>query len=399
MKIFTVGQLVAYIKNMFSQDYLLRSVTVSGEISNLKYHSSGHVYFTLKDEAGILPAIMFKSNAEKAGWRLADGDKVEASGFVTIYEKSGNYQINVRTIKKSGAGAQHEELERLKKKLEEMGMFDKSYKLALPKYAFRIGVVTSSTGSVIHDIRQVAARRNPGVEIILQPAKVQGEGAAATIIDGIKKLVADNVDVIIIGRGGGSDEDLSAFNDETLAKTIFDCKVPIVSAVGHGDDRSITDLVADVYAPTPSAAAELTVFLFEEFAHEVSARFMMMEDRMQSLIDKKRNALKQRSLRLAALSPSAKIKLKRLAYTNRSEKLDGIMNKKLNAARHLMNIYIEKYKALSPVEKIGHGFAAVTDEAGNKVTTIDSVKAGDRLKLTMREGYIEATATNIEKRE
>ena len=163
MKIFTVGQLVAYIKNMFSQDYLLRSVTVSGEISNLKYHSSGHVYFTLKDEAGILPAIMFKSNAEKAGWRLADGDKVEASGFVTIYEKSGNYQINVRTIKKSGAGAQHEELERLKKKLEEMGMFDKSYKLALPKYAFRIGVVTYSKVSVIHYIRHVAYRRNHGV--------------------------------------------------------------------------------------------------------------------------------------------------------------------------------------------------------------------------------------------
>ena len=398
MKTYTVGQINAYIKNMFAQDYLLHSVIVSGEVSNLKYHSSGHIYFTMKDESGILSAVMFKSNAVKMSFKLKDGDKIEASGSVNIYEKSGSYQLYVNSVKRSGDGKAHEELERLKKKLSEMGMFDQSYKQPIPKYSFRVGVVTSATGSVIHDIRQVAARRNPGVEIILCPAKVQGDGAAASIIEGIKKLAKDGVDVIIIGRGGGSDEDLSAFNDDALAKAIFDCAIPIVSAVGHGDDESITDMVADVHAPTPSAAAELTVFSFEEFVRNVSMREMSLEKQMLKIIDGKRNALKQRALRMDALSPSAKIKLKKLAYKNRSERLESLMTKKLVGAKHRMHIYIEKYKALSPIERIGHGFAAVTDEGGNKVTDVAKVKKGDLLRLTMREGLIEATATKIEMR-
>ncbi|MBO4905362.1 MAG: exodeoxyribonuclease VII large subunit [Lachnospiraceae bacterium] len=398
MNVYTVGQINAYIKNMFSQDYLLHSVIVSGEVSNLKFHSSGHIYFTLKDESGILSAVMFKGNASRMTFKLSDGDHIEAAGYVNIYEASGKYQLYVNSIKKAGAGAQHEELEKLKKKLAEMGMFDPRYKRPIPKYAFTVGVVTSPTGSVIHDIRQVAARRNPGVEIVLCPAKVQGDGAAESVIAGINTLAAGAADVIIIGRGGGSDEDLSAFNDEKLARCIFDCEVPIISAVGHGDDESITDMVADVHAPTPSAAAELAVFLFEEFVRDVSMRQITMERLMGKILDRDRARLKQMTLRMDALSPSSKVKMQRMAYNSRAERLDALMRKRLDATRNKLLIYIEKYKALSPLEKIGHGFAAVTDEHGGRVTEIEKVKKGDLLTLTMREGVIEATAQRIEKR-
>ncbi|MCR5672704.1 MAG: exodeoxyribonuclease VII large subunit [Lachnospiraceae bacterium] len=398
MKIYTVRQINAYIKNMFSQDYFLRSVTVSGEVSNLKYHSSGHIYFTLKDESGILPAVMFRTNAAKMTWQLANGDKIEAAGSVSVYERSGNYQLYVNSVKKAGAGAIHEELEKLKKKLAEMGMFDPIYKKPIPAYAFKVGVVTSPTGSVIHDIRQVAARRNPGVEIILCPAKVQGEGASASIIEGIHALEEKDVDVIIIGRGGGSDEDLFAFNDEGLARAIFDCEIPIISAVGHGDDESITDMVADVHTPTPSAAAELAVFLFEDFVRDVNMRTMTMEKIMQRRIDRARDVCRQKELRLEAQSPRAKVKLQKSGYEKRAQRIKDLMAKRLDGSKHKMLIYIEKYKALSPIEKIGHGFAAVTDANGKKITDVTDVNAGDRLRLTMREGIIEAEAVRIEKR-
>ena len=399
MGIFTVGQINAYIKNMFEQDYLLHSVIVSGEVSNLKYHASGHVYFTMKDETGVLSAVMFKGNASKMTWRLSDGDKIEASGSVRTYERSGSYQLYVNSVKKAGAGAAHEELEKLKKKLKEMGMFDASYKQSVPKYSFNIGVVTSPTGSVIHDIRQVAARRNPGVNIILVPAKVQGEGAASSIISGIHELETENVDVIIVGRGGGSDEDLSAFNDEELARAIFDCPIPVISAVGHGDDESITDMVADVHAPTPSAAAEIAVFAFDDFVRDVNMLQMAMEERIRHRIERARKELGEKELRLEASSPSAVIKLHRMALSNRAAKVSNLMHKRLDASKSKMLIYIEKYKALSPVERIGHGFAAVTDDAGKKVYEASSVKKGDVLTLTMRDGRIEAVAQKVEKRD
>lgn len=398
MNIYTVGQINAYIKNMFSQDYFLQSVIVAGEVSDLKYHSSGHVYFTLKDETGILSAVMFSSNASKMTWKLSTGDKIEALGSIGTYEKRGDYQLYVKSVKKAGAGAQHEELEKLKKKLAEMGMFSQTYKRPVPAYCFRVGVVTSPTGSVIHDIRQVAARRNPGVEIVLCPAAVQGDGAAASIISGIHTLEKEDVDVIIIARGGGSEEDLSAFNDEALANAVFDCPIPIVSAVGHGDDESITDMVADVHAPTPSAAAELTVFLFEEFVRDVNMRQMTLEQMMRRRIEKASAALANREQRMNALSPTSKIKLQKMAYITRAQRMEALMRKRLDSSKHRMHIYIEKYKALSPLEKIGHGFAAVTDEAGNKITDIEKVGVGDRLRLTMREGLIEAVATSVEKR-
>lgn len=341
---------------------------------------------------------MFKSDLIRMTWQMKDGDKVEAGGYLDIYEGKSVYQLKVRTVRKAGAGKQHEELLKLIEKLSEMGMFAPEYKRPIPKYSFRIGVVTSPTGSVIHDIRQVAERRNPGVEIILSPATVQGESAAASIIAGIENLEKSGVDVIIIGRGGGSDEDLSAFNDEALANVIFNCSIPVVSAVGHGDDLSIADMVADAYAPTPSAAAEITVFLFEDYVKDVENRMMSVNRLMQKHLDRKKNDTAQRGLRLEALSPSAKIKMQRMAYMNRADRLDAIMRKRLDDTRSKILIYVEKYKALSPVERIAHGFAAVTDASGKKITTVTTVRAGDKLNLTLKDGHIEATATAVEKR-
>ncbi len=399
MNVYTVGQVNAYIKNMFTQDYFLHSVIVSGEVSNLKYHSSGHIYFTMKDESGILSAVMFRQNARKMPFKLENGDKIEAAGSVSIYEKSGSYQLYVNDIQKAGAGDEHAELEKLKQKLEEMGVFDPMYKKSVPKYCFRVGVVTSPTGSVIHDIRQVAARRNPGVEIVLVPASVQGEGAAASVISGIQALEKECVDVIIIARGGGSDEDLSAFNDEALAMAVFECMVPIVSAVGHGDDVSITDLAADVHAPTPSAAAELTVFLYEDFVREVNMCCINLERIMAERIERARQMLHQSSLRMDALSPQARIAYKRLSYEKRLDGITSLMRSRLDRAAAKMLIYIEKYKALSPVEKIEHGYAAVTDKDGKKITSVTQVKPGDSLKIIMRRMTMDATVDKVEERQ
>ena len=227
---------------------------------------------------------------------------------------------------------------------------------------------------------------------------VKAEEDAKPVPEGISALESAGVDVMIVGRGGGSIEDLWAFNEEIVARAIFDCEIPVISAVGHGDDESITDMVADVHAPTPSAAAELAVFLFEDFVRDVNMRMITMEKLMQRHIDRARDTYRQKSLRMDALSPQSKVKLQKMEYEKRERRLRDLMAKRLDASRHKMLIYIEKYKALSPLEKIGHGFAAVTDEGGNKITDVTKVKAGDKLRLTMREGLIEATATKVEKR-
>ena len=401
MNIYTVRQINAYIKKMFSQDIFLHSVVVSGEVTGFKRAASGHLYFSLIEKNELLNVVVYQENAAKVSFDIKNGDKVEITGYIDIYGPRSEYQLKGTRIKLSGEGEgeRHEELQKLIGKLSEMGMFSEEYKIPIPKYSFRVGVVTSATGSVIHDIMQTAEERNPGVEIILHSAKVQGDGAAASVIEGINALVNDNVDVIIIGRGGGSDEELSAFNDEALAHAVFDCTTPIVSAVGHGDHRSITDMVADAFAPTPTAAAVMTVFSLEEFIKDVDTRFATLDRMMQKHIDRKRHELKQRELRLDALSPSTKIKHQRLAYNNRVEKLETLMKKRLESSRSKLLIYIEKYKALSPVERIAHGFAAVTDKNGSRVTDVSMVNAGDPIRLTMKDGYIDATATAVKKRD
>lgn len=257
--IYSVGQVNNYIKNMFQQDFLLNKVSIKGEVSNCKYHTSGHIYFSLKDETGALACVMFAGQRKGLAFSMKNGDKVVVSGSVSVYERDGKYQLYAKEITLEGAGLLYERFLALKAELEEMGMFAKEYKQPIPAYAKTVGIVTAPTGAAIQDIRNVAGRRNPYVQLILYPALVQGDGAKESIIEGIEKLDAYGVDVMIVGRGGGSVEDLWAFNEEEVARAIFNCKIPIISAVGHETDTTIADFVADLRAPTPSAAAELAV--------------------------------------------------------------------------------------------------------------------------------------------
>ena len=395
--IYTVGQVNAYIKNMFTQDYMLRSIIVSGEASNVKYHSSGHVYFTMKDKTGAISCVMFATSARSLTFRLTEGAQIEASGSVNVYEKTGSYQLYVTSISLSGTGALYEKYEALKKELSEMGLFDASYKRPIPKYAQKIGVVTAPTGAAIQDIKQITYRRNPHVELVLYPAQVQGEGAKESIVAGIKALEQKAVDVIIVGRGGGSIEDLWAFNERCVAEAIFDCSIPIISAVGHEVDTTIADYVADLRAPTPSAAAELAVFSYEDFLADMQLRAEKLCKLVSDKADSKKMLIESKALRLEKLSPLYRFRVKKLDYVNRCRELDNLIQKKLEGSKNKLNLYIERYKALSPLEKISHGFAAVTDERGNKIADAGDVKKGDKLKLVMRNGVITATAQEIEK--
>ena len=263
--IYSVGQINRYIKGMFSQDILLRNVYIRGEVSNCKYHSSGHIYFSLKDASGTLSCIMFAGNRRNLQFPMKNGDRVICGGTVDVYEKGGSYQLYARDIRLEGAGLLYEQFIALRNELKEMGMFEKEYKKPIPKYAMKVGVVTAPEGAAIRDIQNISHRRNPYVQLYLYPARVQGEGAKASIVRGIRVLDDFGVDVIIIGRGGGSLEDLWAFNEREVAEAVFACSTPVVSAVGHETDVTIADFVADMRAPTPSAAAELCVFDYEKF--------------------------------------------------------------------------------------------------------------------------------------
>ena len=258
--VYTVRQVNAYIKNMFTQDYMLNRIYVKGEVSNCKYHTSGHIYFSLKDESGTIACVMFAGQRGGLAFRMTEGQQVIVFGSVSVYERSGSYQLYAKEIRLDGEGVLYERYQQLKRELGEMGMFAPEYKKPIPAYVKNIGIVTAPTGAAIRDIMNIAGRRNPFVQLYLYPALVQGEGAKESIVRGIQLLDKQGVDVIIVGRGGGSMEDLWAFNEEMVARAVFDCETPVISAVGHETDTTIIDYVADLRAPTPSAAAELAVY-------------------------------------------------------------------------------------------------------------------------------------------
>ena len=303
--VYSVGQVNNYIKNMFAQDFMLHQISIKGEVSNCKYHSSGHIYFTLKDQTGTINAIMFAGNRKGLSFQMKEGDKVVVTGSVEVYERDGKYQIYAREIELDGAGGLYLKFEALKRELEEMGMFAEEYKQPIPRFARRIGIVTAPTGAAVQDIRNIAARRNPYVQLILYPALVQGEGAAASIVNGIHALEQLGVDVMIVGRGGGSIEDLWAVNEAIVARAIFECTVPVISAVGHQTDWTIADYVADLRAPTPSAAAELAVFDYVQTKHMLAELKHRMDMRLKQRIEGMRAVLEQYKLRMRYLSPGA----------------------------------------------------------------------------------------------
>ena len=394
--VYSVAQVNSYIKNMFVQDFMLRSLFVKGEVSNCKYHPSGHIYFTLKDERGTISCVMFAGNRSGLAFRLQEGQQVVVGGSVDIYERDGKYQIYAKQIVLDGAGLLYEKFEQLKKELDEMGMFDSFYKQSIPKYVRTLGVVTADTGAAVKDIINIASRRNPYVQIILFPAIVQGEQAAASIIKGIQTLETYGVDVMIVGRGGGSIEDLWAFNEREVAQAIFDCKVPIISAVGHETDTTIADYVADLRAPTPSAAAELAIFEYRQ----MEERIRECKDSLRRLLSNKlrlyEGKLENIRVRLKYLSPLNQIREKRTHAMKLEEQLENGMNDAIALKRHRLELYIEQMKGLSPLDKLNQGFSYVSDEEGKTVTDINKIKIGSLLSVHVKNGLVKAKAVEKE---
>lgn len=396
-KVYSVGQVNQYIRNMFQSDFLLNQISVQGEVSNCKYHSSGHIYFTLKDREGTLQAIMFAGNrASGLKFKLCDGMQIIASGNVTIFERDGKYQLYARQIEQAGLGARYEQFLALKQQLEEMGMFDSMFKKPIPQYVKILGVVTASTGAAIRDIINVATRRNPYIQIVLYPALVQGDGAVRSICKGIRTLDEYGVDVIIVGRGGGSIEDLWAFNEEAVARSIFDCNTPVISAVGHETDFTIADFVSDLRAPTPSAAAELAVCDLTVLIRQLNDLQYTIQSAMKQKIDNYRAVLQSYRMQLNYLSPENVLNehLKRLA--DLKDGLDRSMNTKVRELEALLAVYCSKLDALSPLARFASGYSFVTDDTGNSITEISQVKKNDMVTIHVKDGNINAKVTDTE---
>lgn len=397
--IYSVGQINNYIKNMFAQDFLLKRISIKGEVSNCKYHSSGHIYFTLKDSSGTISAIMFAGSRKGLSFQMKDGDQVVVTGSVEIYEKSGSYQIYARQIERDGEGNLYLKFEELKRELEEMGMFDASYKQPIPRFVRKVGIVTAPTGAAVRDIKNIATRRNPYVQLILYPALVQGEGAAESIVSGIHALERMDVDVIIVGRGGGSIEDLWAFNEEIVARAIFDCPIPIISAVGHETDWTIADFVSDLRAPTPSAAAELAVFDYSLVHDQMENLHRRMNNNLYRQIELARTKADTYRRNLGYLSPANRLNENRKRLADLEDKIDSALKNRIAGVRHEMALYATRLEALSPAKKISQGYAFVTDSKGKALKSVTSIDIDDELEICLIDGSIKAAVLEVNKYE
>lgn len=395
--VYTVGQINSYIKNMFRQDFVLNKISVKGEISNCKYHTSGHVYFTLKDDTGTIASVLFAGNAANVPFRLENGMQVTASGKIDVYERDGKYQLYVYSVEKAGVGDLYRRFEQLKNELEEMGMFAPEYKKPIPEFARTIGIVTASTGAAVQDIINISKRRNPYVQLVLYPAVVQGELAKESIVKGIRTLDRLRPDVIIVGRGGGSIEDLWAFNEEIVAKAIFDAETPIISAVGHETDYTIADFVADLRAPTPSAAAELAVADIIQVEGMIAAYAKRLNTAMERIVTDLRMNLEQKAIKLKYLDPVSRLNDNRQRTMELEERLQRAMNTIIAARRHELAIRAERLYGLSPLKALKSGYAYVEDEHAAALKSTDSVNTGDLLRIYMADGHLSAKVTGVER--
>lgn len=393
--VYSVGQVNAYIKNMFNADFALNNIYIKGEISNCKYHTSGHIYFTLKDSTGVISAVMFAGNRKGLKFKLEEGQKVIALGSVSVYERDGKYQLYAKQIILEGTGLLYQRFEQLKTQLEEMGLFDKMYKKPIPKYATKVGICTASTGAAIQDIINISKRRNPFVQLYLYPCLVQGQGAAVDIVNAIRCLDSMDLDVIIVGRGGGSIEDLWAFNEEIVAKAIFDCDTPVISAVGHETDFTIADFVADMRAPTPSAAAELAVFDYSEFMEKQLNYSRLLFSSIDNKLKIYRKSLKSYEMSVNLFSPVNQLQSRRQYSDELITKLSKELNDVLNDRKHKLQIYAERLNGMSPLNKISKGFAYVTDGNKKPLTSVSQVKADDEMSLIIKDGTIKAKVVEV----
>ena len=397
-KAYTVGQVNSYIKNMFTQDFMLNHIYVKGEVSNCKYHTSGHIYFSLKDETGTLSCVMFAGNRKGLSFRMQEGQKVLLLGSVSVYDRDGKYQLYAREIVLDGEGLLYQRFLALKRELEEMGMFDACYKQPIPRYIRRLGVVTAPTGAAVQDIRNISLRRNPYLQIILYPALVQGEGAAGSIARGIRMLDELGVDTIIVGRGGGSIEDLWSFNEEIVARAIFECRTPIISAVGHETDTTIADYAADLRAPTPSAAAELAVADIRLLLDQILECHRQLNRLLMDRIVRMNQRAQQYRQALLHVSPVNQIREKRQMASDAQDRLELMMHHVLEQKKGELKLYAGKLDGLSPVKRFSQGFSYTADREGHAVTDVHQVKENDPLLIYVSNGTIRARAEEVQER-
>ncbi len=391
-RILSVNGLNEYVKMLIDGNPVLSNVYVRGEISNLNYHSSGHYYFSLKDESARVSAVMFKSAVMKLKFRPENGMKVVLHGRVSVYPRDGAYQLYATSLEPDGVGALTLAYEQLKRKLEAEGLFRQEYKKPLPKIPSAVGIITSPTGAAVRDIINVCGRRFPFAKLVLFPSLVQGEGAEKDLCEGIRYFSdTKSVDVIIIGRGGGSIEDLWAFNSEKLAREIFNCTVPVISAVGHETDFTICDFVSDRRAPTPSAAAELAV----PESGELKRKFGNVVSKMQGLIDARikgeREKLRLISERRVLNNPGTYIDDKRMLLMSLSRELDNAALSKLEREKHRFLRLSSVLEALSPLKIISKGYSAVFTDDGELVKSVDGVTVGQKVHFKVSDGNIDAT--------
>lgn len=394
-KVYSVGQINTYIRNMFTQDFVLNRVSVRGEISNLKYHTSGHIYFTLKDASAAIACVMFAGARGGLAFRMSNGQQVIVDGAVNVYERDGKYQLYATKIRQDGAGELYEKFLELKEELEEMGMFAPEYKQPIPKFVRRLGVVTAPTGAAIRDIINIATRRNPGIRIILYPAKVQGDGAAESVAAGLAALDALGVDVIIVGRGGGSIEDLWAFNEETVARAIFSCHTPVISAVGHETDTTIADFVADLRAPTPSAAAELAVADVTAWLQALDEDALQLQRIMQRMIKDARSRLRECELRMRYAKPQQRLMQQKQRLDEYEERLRRVMQSLLEQTRHQLALIEERLRRLSPYEKLESGYGCILTEDGRRIRSVSQVSPGEVVQIYLADGRMTARIQEV----
>lgn len=396
--IYSVSEVNNYISGMFETDFMLNNICIKGEISNITFHTSGHIYFTLKDEDSCISGVMFRGNRAKGlTFPLQAGDKVQVIGRVGVYNAKGRYQIYATSFEKAGLGELYQRYEQLKKEFEEMGMFDESYKRPIPEFATRIGVVTAETGAAIHDIITTSTRRNPHIEIILYPSLVQGASAAPSIVRGIEALDELDLDVIIVGRGGGSIEDLWAFNEEIVARAVFNARTPIISAVGHEVDYTICDFVADKRAATPTAAAEMAVFEYDVLRNSMDNMATRLGNTFNRTLEASKARLDIYKNRIGALSPRNQLTQLILRLGDINNRLDNSINNKINESKYRLENDASKLDLLSPAKKLASGFSYVVNSSGENVTKASSLNIDDEVTLYFSEGKALTKVQKIEK--
>lgn len=399
-KVFSVAQINAYIKRIFQSDYALNRIYIKGEVSNCKYHSSGHIYFSLKDDKSQISCVMF-ANQRISGldFEMENGQTVIVSGSISVFERNGTYQLYANEISLDGIGRLYVEFEKLKEKLYREGLFDHEKKKPIPQNPKTIGIVTAKTGAAIHDIMSVAKRRNPYIQLVLYPAQVQGDGAAETIVRGIETLDRYGVDTIIIGRGGGSIEDLWAFNEEKVARAIYAAKTPIISGTGHEVDTTIADYAADLRAATPTAACELAVPDLRETLDAIDARKRSLSVQIRHILRNYELRLEQYSGKLRRFDPKLQLQEQRMTLAELEDRLTKRMDYLRNRYQHRLELYAQRLHGLSPTAKLIGGYGYLSDQSGQPVLSTAQISEGDEVQITISDGAIKTKVTQVIPRE